>query len=311
MASTHSRDSDPPCPGSGAPRSSFRCGARGWAVPWPTRALPPLCFVREVLDPGVLVIKRRRIQDSGKFVNVALLEGDQIKILDHNTWTLPDSPPLVASLLGFETPTTSGDSISVLIQLAVSMRAHGRGGSLLVVPQGTEVWRESIIGPTPYALLPPYAEARQSDSEGVRGKTAKPLAGSAASGGRRGGRLNRRGRSHGAHRPMRIARVWRQDRPARRLGARRAGGRHRASSKEPWIDSSIPCSWEAPGTCQGRSSDMISAIRWLWLLLRTAVLPCSRGRLEKRRFMLIVWRRCCCSPIRPCVFVASSGRAGG
>lgn len=56
-----------------------------------TRTLPPLCFVREVLDPGVLIVKRRRIRDSGKFVNVALLEGDQIKILDHNTWILPDS----------------------------------------------------------------------------------------------------------------------------------------------------------------------------------------------------------------------------
>jgi len=123
-----------------------------------TRTLPPLCFVLEVLDPGVLVIKRRRIQDSGKFVNVALLEGDQIKVLDHTTLALPDCPPLVASLLGLDTPMTSADSIGVLIQLAVSMRGHGHGGSLLVVPHGSDVWRESIVGPTPYALLPPYSE---------------------------------------------------------------------------------------------------------------------------------------------------------
>lgn len=123
-----------------------------------TRTLPALCFVLEVIDPGLLVIKHRRTQESGKFINVAVLEGDQIKVLDHQSVSLPDSPALVASLLGFDPPPASADSINVLIQLAVSMRAHGRGGSLLIVPNGTQAWRESIAGPIPYSVLPPYSE---------------------------------------------------------------------------------------------------------------------------------------------------------
>ena len=123
-----------------------------------TRTLPPLCFVLEVIDPGLLVIKRRRVQESGKFVNVAVLEGDQIKVLDHQAVRLPDSPAIVASLLGFDSPPASANFINVLVQLSVSMRAHGRGGSVLIVPHGTEAWRESILGHTPYAVLPPYSE---------------------------------------------------------------------------------------------------------------------------------------------------------
>jgi hypothetical protein len=40
------------------------------------------------------------------------------------------------------------------------MRAHGRGGLLLVVPGGTEAWRESIVSPMPYAVTPPFSELR-------------------------------------------------------------------------------------------------------------------------------------------------------
>jgi hypothetical protein len=123
-----------------------------------TRTLPALCFVVEVVDPGLLVIKHRRGTESGKFVNVAVLEGDQIKVLDHKSVNLPDPPALVASLLGLDVPTSAADSIQVLIQIAASMRAHGRGGSMLIVPHGTAAWRESIVGPTPYSISPPYSE---------------------------------------------------------------------------------------------------------------------------------------------------------
>jgi len=123
-----------------------------------TRALPTLCFVLEVIAPGLLVIKHRRSEESGKFLNVAVLEGDQIKVLDHQAISMPDCPPLVASLLGFDSPSSSADSVHVLIRLAVSMRAHGRGGSLLVVPQNTPAWRESMIGPISYAVMPAYSE---------------------------------------------------------------------------------------------------------------------------------------------------------
>ena len=122
-----------------------------------TRTLPVLCFVVEVLDPGLLVIKHRRGLETGKFVNVAVLEGDQVKVLDHKSATLRDPPAVVARLLGLDAPTPA-DAMNVLIQISASMRAHGRGGSLLVVPQGTAAWRESIVGPTPYTVSPPYPE---------------------------------------------------------------------------------------------------------------------------------------------------------
>jgi hypothetical protein len=41
------------------------------------------------------------------------------------------------------------------------MRGHGRGGSLLVVPPGTETWRESVVQPVPYAVSPPFSELAQ------------------------------------------------------------------------------------------------------------------------------------------------------
>ena len=49
------------------------------------------------------------------------------------------------------------------------MRAHGRGGSLLVVPSKTEQWRESVVHPVLYALVPPFsalAELMQDRSAG-------------------------------------------------------------------------------------------------------------------------------------------------
>src|SRR5437868_3286462 len=47
-----------------------------------TRTIPRLCFVLEVIEPGLLVVKYRRGQEPGKFVNVVVLKGDQIKIVD-------------------------------------------------------------------------------------------------------------------------------------------------------------------------------------------------------------------------------------
>ena len=40
-----------------------------------------------------------------------------------------DCPALVGSLLGFDSPASWRGSMNVLVQLAVSMRAHGRGGA--------------------------------------------------------------------------------------------------------------------------------------------------------------------------------------
>ncbi|SPF36989.1 conserved hypothetical protein [Candidatus Sulfopaludibacter sp. SbA4] len=115
-----------------------------------TRAIPVLCFVLEVAAPGLLVVKHHSGEESRKFINVAVLEGDRIKFIEERASGRPD-PPLLSAI--------------TMVQLAVSMRAHGRGGSLLVVPAGTESWRESIVQPLPYAVSPPFGELAALNQE--------------------------------------------------------------------------------------------------------------------------------------------------
>ena len=121
-----------------------------------TGAIPALCFVLEVAAAGLLVVKHHRGDGSGKFVNVAVLEGDSIKLVDEQASSLPDCPDLLTSLLGFHSPAAWVDSVNVLVQLSVAMRQHGRGGSLLVVPSDGDLWRESIVHPIKYAAVPAY-----------------------------------------------------------------------------------------------------------------------------------------------------------
>lgn len=134
-----------------------------------TRTIPRFCFVLEVIEPGLLVVKYRRGRESGKYTNVVVLKGDQIKIVDERGTSLPDCPELVTALLGFGATAVTGDAVNVLVQLAASMRAHGRGGSLLVVPQSCDEWRASILEHVPYSVAPPYSELagllRQSPEE--------------------------------------------------------------------------------------------------------------------------------------------------
>jgi hypothetical protein len=122
---------------------------------------------------------------------VAVLEADQIKVIDQHAATVPDCPALLTSLLGLESQFDPVHSMNVLIQLAVSMRAHGRGGLLLMVPQQSQTWRESILSPIKYALAPAFSglaelmrqdpdtrpqrrwqEALRRSVEGVAGLTA-------------------------------------------------------------------------------------------------------------------------------------------
>jgi hypothetical protein len=120
-----------------------------------TRAVPSLCFVLEVVSPGVLVVKHRLSDALPKFVNVAVLEGEKIKVLSGAAAEADDYPTALRSLVGAD-PASVRDRDGVLARLAVSMRAHGRGGSLLVVPAGTDAWRESITPPLMYAVDPPF-----------------------------------------------------------------------------------------------------------------------------------------------------------
>jgi hypothetical protein len=139
---------------------------RGGLLIWgTTRNLPRYCCVIEVTEPGLIVVKQHRREKLAKFVNVAVLQGDQIKLIDEDASSLPDCPDLLASLLGFDSPSSWAGSVNVLVQLAVSMRAHGKGGLLLVVPSGDTAWRDSVVPPIKYAVSPMYTELAQLSHE--------------------------------------------------------------------------------------------------------------------------------------------------
>ena len=193
--------------------------------------IPTFCFVLEVVEPGLIVIKHHRGEQSGKYVNVAVLEGDQIKIVDESASSLPDCPELVTSLLGFDSPASWVDSVNVLVQLAVSMRSHGRGGSLLIVPPDSDAWRESIVHPIPVRRVAAISRAVDADEGNGSGTAGRGVEGRAARdrGGDCGTDGGRRSRNH--HGELRTARVRREDSAEARLGAGGRPHRHRADRR--------------------------------------------------------------------------------
>ena len=155
-----------------------------------TRTIPTFCFVLEDIEPGLLVVKHRRIDGFGKYANVAVLKGEQVKVIDEKGTSLPDCPALLKALLAFTAAATNGPhhSLNVLVQLSASMRAHGHGGTLLVVPTGSESWRESVVQPILYSITPEFSALsellRQEEGaedrrkwEGAVGRTVDTIAG--------------------------------------------------------------------------------------------------------------------------------------
>ncbi|MEP6999121.1 MAG: putative sensor domain DACNV-containing protein [bacterium] len=126
-----------------------------------TRTLPEYSFVIEVIEPGLLALKYRRGPEFGKFGNMAVLRADQMRVVDELSAYQPNCPSLLsalfAALLDLDGRPEARDNGTALMQLAVSMRSHGRGGALLVVPSDTEAWRESIVQPVSYGISPPFA----------------------------------------------------------------------------------------------------------------------------------------------------------
>ena len=126
-----------------------------------TRSLPELCFVIEVVEPGLIVLKYRRGAQPGKFGNMAVLRADEMRVIDETRGFEPRCASQLAALftamMDLDALPETRDAGNALLSLAVSMRAHGRGGALLVVPSGSEAWRGSIVHPVSYAVSPPFA----------------------------------------------------------------------------------------------------------------------------------------------------------
>lgn len=133
-----------------------------------TTTIPSLCMVVDVSEPGLLVVKHRRAEGFGKYANVAVLKGDEIKIVDEQAAHIPDCPSVVTSLLRFNSSYGWDDSYNVLVQLAVSMRAHKRGGILLVVPSGSEAWKHSMVQPLAYAVQPSFSALAELVQEATK-----------------------------------------------------------------------------------------------------------------------------------------------
>ena len=66
-----------------------------------TRTIPSFCFVLEDVEPGLLVVKHRRLDGFGKYANVVVLKGEQVKVIDEEGTSLPDCPDLLKALLAF------------------------------------------------------------------------------------------------------------------------------------------------------------------------------------------------------------------
>ncbi|HXY41660.1 MAG TPA: hypothetical protein VEQ10_18425 [Vicinamibacteria bacterium] len=139
-----------------------------------TRTLPAFCFVLEVLEPGLLVVKHSGREPSAKFRNVAVFQGEQVKVLSRQAPEVASHPTLLRELVGPEAAAGGLPASDLLLRLAVSMRAHRRGGTLLVVPAGSETWRGSIVGRVLYAVVPPFTEladlARLASGDRPRGR---------------------------------------------------------------------------------------------------------------------------------------------
>jgi len=148
---------------------------RGELIVWgTTRTMPSDCFVVEVIAPGLMVVKHRTREDSSKFQNVAVFEGEQVKMLTPGSVDVLEHPAVLTSLIAPEPPRSADDPVDLLLRLAVSMRAHKRGGTLLVVPTGTQGWRESIVRPIAYALDPPFMELSDCTRKAATGEPRGP-----------------------------------------------------------------------------------------------------------------------------------------
>ena len=143
---------------------------RVWGI---TRNLPAFCLVLEVVLPGLLVVKRSPSEESGKFINIAVLQGDEIKIIDPHAAISPAYPTLLSSLLRLESQFATGSEVNVLLQLAVSIRTHGRGGLLLVVPPGSDAWTESILQPVTYSVAPVFSRLADLMRKDTGGKPSR------------------------------------------------------------------------------------------------------------------------------------------
>jgi hypothetical protein len=112
-----------------------------------THAIPPFCFVVEVIAPGLLVLKHRpmasvaevhqRRRARRRFASEIVDEGTASRIAD--------CPTLLTSMIGFDTQVTRMEALGRSCNWRCRCASNGRGGILLVVPPTARAGADSII----------------------------------------------------------------------------------------------------------------------------------------------------------------------
>src|SRR5436190_915784 len=100
-----------------------------WGV---TRTIPARGLILEVVEPGLLVVKYRRDDPTAKFANVAVLQGADVKFIEQQPTAMSEAPAALGSLLAFYSSAGRNETDAILVRIAMAMRTHGRGGSLLI-----------------------------------------------------------------------------------------------------------------------------------------------------------------------------------
>lgn len=135
-----------------------------------TRTVPDYSLVVEVFEPGLVVAKYSRGLPFGKYGNLAMFKGDRVKVVDEDAARRPDCPEVLAALTGGDGRNGRLERPNILMHLALSMSAHGHGGTLLVVSEN-DLWQKSIVMPIRYRITPPFDRLRKMLEAGL-GKDA-------------------------------------------------------------------------------------------------------------------------------------------
>jgi DNA integrity scanning protein DisA with diadenylate cyclase activity len=77
-------------------------------------------------------------------------------LVDHEAEAAPPDP-VVRDLLQQPLDSTGPTEGNILFRLAVSMRAHGRGGLIVVIPKDSDDWKKSVVHPIGYEISPPFS----------------------------------------------------------------------------------------------------------------------------------------------------------
>ena len=266
------------------------CGANGddffvWGT---TREVPAFCLVVEVVASGLIVVKHRS-EPFGKFVNVAVLEGDQIKIVDEGVGRLiPDCPdagdvadrrdrsPLRVGRDRGADPAGRVDAAAWPRRRAAGRAVGNRRLARLDRRAGALRGRSAVLRAGAI-----WSRATNADPDDLK-RAVDAIAGLTAVDGATiindrydllafGAKITRAAR-------QRAGRAG-QSSPSRSKAARRRAPRRHCSA--------------ARVTCRPRSSCTISATRWRWSRRRTAASRSSSGRRANSSCTRTASTRCC------------------